>query len=79
MNSDKASGIFQTSLERLGVHYGMLDSSKLNSMAQDKAYSRGIRDVLEFVNVFAVTAQGGEKNTIGKFLAAAQKRFHKFA
>jgi hypothetical protein len=79
MNSDKASGIFHVSLERLALHYGMLDRDRLNAIGQDKAYSRGIRDCLEFVSVFATTEQGGGKNVIGRFLAAAQKRFSKFA
>jgi hypothetical protein len=37
-------------LERLALHYGMLDKGKLSCIRQDQAYSRGIRDFLEFLN-----------------------------
>lgn len=79
MNADKASGILLASLEMLALHYGMADMGRIASIRQDGAYGRGIKDFLDFVNVFAVTAQGGEKTVIGRFLAAAQKRFGKFA
>lgn len=79
MNPDRASGVFHVSLERLAVHYGMLDSKRINAMGQDVAYGRGVRDFLDFVRVFAVSAQSGEKSTIGRLIAEAQKRFSKFA
>jgi hypothetical protein len=79
MNADKASGILHVSLERLALHYGMIDVGRMAAIRQDGAYARGVRDFLDFVNVFAVTAQGGEKTVIGRFIAAAQKRFGKFA
>jgi len=61
------------------MHDGMLDMGRLNAIGQDRAYGRGIRDCLNSVGVFAAKAQGGEKTTIRRFLAAAQKRFAKFA
>ena len=67
------------SLERLALHYGMLDRGQLNAIAQDKAYGRGVHDLLDFLSISASTAQGPEKNALGRFLAAAQKRFAKFA
>ena len=78
MNPDKASGVFHASLERLAL-YGMVDRSRLNAFSQNKAYSRGIKDCLDFVTVFAATTQGPEKNALGRLLAAAQKRFATFA
>jgi hypothetical protein len=78
MNSDKASGVFHVSLERLALHYGMLDGNRLNAIAQDRAYRRGVRDCLDFLSISAVTASG-MKNALGRFLAAARKRFEKFA
>jgi Domain of unknown function (DUF6456) len=78
MNADKASGVLHGCLERLAVHYGMIDKHRIDELRQDGAYKRGIKDFLEFAGVFAVTAQGGEKNVIGRFLTAAQKRFEKF-
>jgi hypothetical protein len=79
MNSDRASGILYSVLERIALHYGMIDVGRVAAIRQDGAYGRGIKDFLEFAGVFAVTAQGGEKNVIGKFIAAAQKRFGRFA
>ena len=79
MNSDQASAVLHACLELLAVHYGMADMGRIASIRQDGAYGRGIKDFLDFVNVFAVTAQGGEKTVIGRFLAAAQKRLGKFA
>jgi hypothetical protein len=79
MNTDKASGIFHVALERLGLHYGLLDAKRLNAISQDAAYGRGIRDFMDFIQVFAVSAQSGEKSTIGRLIAEANKRFSKFA
>jgi Domain of unknown function (DUF6456) len=79
MNADKASGVFHVCLERLALHYGMIDVGRVAAIRQEGAYGRGIKDFFEFADVFAVTAQGGEKNVIGKFIAAAQKRFGRFA
>jgi hypothetical protein len=79
MNADKASGILHGCLELLALNYGMIDMGRIAALRQDGAYGRGIRDFLDFVTVFATTAQGGEKIVIGRFLAAAQKRFGKFA
>ena len=78
MNSDKAVGIFHVCLERLALHYGMVDMGRLASIGSDQAYSRGIKDFIDFTGVFARTAQGPEKNALGQFLTAAQKRFAKF-
>jgi hypothetical protein len=79
MNADKASGVLHGCLERLALHYGMIDMGRMAAIRQDGAYSRGIKDFLDFTDIFATTAQGGEKTVIGRFLAAAQKRFGKFA
>jgi hypothetical protein len=79
MNADKASGVLHGCLEPMGLHYGMIDMGRLASLKQDSAYGRGIRDFLDFVSIFATTAQGGEKTVIGRFMAQAQKRFSKFA
>jgi hypothetical protein len=79
MNPDKASGVFHASLERLALHYGMIDRNRLNAMGQNAAYGRGVKDCLDFLGISAATAQGPEKNALGRFLAAAQKRFEKFA
>jgi hypothetical protein len=59
MNADKASG--PECLERLALHYAMIDQYRINAMRQESAYGRGIKDFLDFLNVFAVTVQGGEK------------------
>lgn len=79
MNADKASGVLHVSLERLALHYGMIDMGRLVSIGQDQDYGRGIRDLLDFARVFSVSASSAEKNALGRFLAAAQKRFSKFA
>jgi hypothetical protein len=79
MNADKAAGILHGALELLALHYGIVDQHRINALRQDSAYARGIKDFLDFAGVFATTAQGGEKNVIGRFLAAAQKRFGRFA
>jgi hypothetical protein len=42
---------------------------RLASIGNDKAYARDIRDALDYINVFATTAQGPEKGVLGKFLA----------
>ncbi|MEO7143347.1 MAG: DUF6456 domain-containing protein [Bryobacteraceae bacterium] len=77
MNADKASGIFHVSLERLALHFGMVDMGRLKSIGNDLAYGRPVRDVFEFAAVFATAPE--EKSLMGKFMAAAQKRFGKFA
>jgi hypothetical protein len=79
MNADRASGVLTVCFERLALHYGTVDPRRLDSIRQDGAYGRGVKDVLDFVNIFAATAQGGEKNVIGRFMAQAQKRFGRFA
>jgi Domain of unknown function (DUF6456) len=79
MNADKASGILHGCLERLTLHYGMIDMGRMAAIRQDGAYGRAIKDFFDFADIFATTAQGGEKTVIGRFLAAAQKRFGKFA
>jgi hypothetical protein len=61
------------------LHYGMIDMGHMASLRADGAYRRCIRDFLEFAGMFATTAQGAEKTAIGQFLAAAQKRFGRFA
>jgi hypothetical protein len=67
MNTDKASGIFHVSLERLGMHFGLIDMGRLNAIGQDKAYGRAIKDRLDGAGVFAKTAQGPEKSALGRF------------
>jgi hypothetical protein len=57
----------------------MIDMGRIAALPQDSGYGRGVRDFLAFVTVFATTAQVGEKTVIARFLAAAQKRFGKFA
>jgi hypothetical protein len=79
MNSDKASGIFHVCLERLALHYGMVDMNRLKSIGSDRHYSRGIADVLEFAAVFTAGLEGVEQNGAKKMLQAALKRFSKFA
>jgi hypothetical protein len=78
MNADKASGVLHGALERLALHYGMIDMGRIAAIRQDGAYGRGVKDFIEFVSVFAATAQGNEKTVIGRFLGAAHKRFGKF-
>ena len=79
MNADKAAGLLHGSLELLALHYGMIDMGRLASIASDKSYGRGIKAALEFISVFAATAQGGEKNVIGRLAREMEKRFAKFA
>ena len=79
LNADKAAGVFHVSLERIGLHYGMVDMRRLASIGNDKAYGRGIKDMLDYIMIFATTAQGPEKSVLSKFLTAAQRRFSKFA
>jgi hypothetical protein len=79
MYSDKAAGLLLSCLERLALHYGVIDRNRLNAMGQDKAYARAIHDFISFANVFAAGEQSGGKGVMGRFLAGAQKRFAKFA
>jgi hypothetical protein len=51
----------------------LLSRKACGAVRQDGAYSRGIKDFLDFTDIFVTTAQGGEKTVIGRFLAAAQK------
>jgi hypothetical protein len=73
MNADAASGVLRAALERLALHYGIVDRGKLSRIRQDQAYSRGIRDFLEFLNVFGPKAEAAE------IRASALKRFGRFA
>jgi Domain of unknown function (DUF6456) len=79
MNADRASGVLLGCLERLALAYGIADMGRLAALRQDGAYGRAIRDFMEFADVFGATAAGSEKSAIGKFLAAAHKRFATFA
>jgi hypothetical protein len=79
MNADAASGVLRASLERLALFYGMVDKGKLSRIRQDQAYSRAVKDVMDFTNVFAASTKPDEKTIIGRFLAAVQKRFGRFA
>ena len=78
MNADKASGVLHATLERLALHYGMIDVGRIASIRQDAAYGRAIRDFMEFTGVFVTTATGPEKVAIGRFVAALERRFAKF-
>jgi hypothetical protein len=78
MNADKASGILHVSLERLALHYGMIDVGKMAAIGSDKAVGRGARMVLEFIAVFNATAQPTEKLGMARLMKDLQKRFAKF-
>lgn len=65
MNADKGSGILHGSLERLALHYGMIDMGKLAALRQKKSYGRGIKDFLNFASVFAATTQGPKRSRSG--------------
>ncbi len=79
MNTDKASGIFLVALERLAISHGMVDTGRLKSMSNDRAYARAIHDFFEFAAVASATLDGQEKSAVGRFIAATRKRFEKFA
>ncbi|MFZ0270977.1 MAG: DUF6456 domain-containing protein [Acidobacteriaceae bacterium] len=79
MNADKASGILHSSLERLALHYGMIDMGKMAALRQDKGYGRGVRAALEFITVFNATAQPTEKLGMARLMKDLHKRFGKFA
>jgi hypothetical protein len=57
MNAHKARGILHASLERLALHYGMIDMGRMAATCQDSAYGRGIKDFFEFAGVFATNAE----------------------
>jgi hypothetical protein len=71
------SGILHVSLERLALHYGMVDTGSLSKMSNDRVYVRATRDFFVFAAVATATLQGTEKSAVGKFLAAT--RFEKVA
>jgi hypothetical protein len=48
MNADKGAGIFHGSLERLALHYGMVDTNRLISIGNDRAFGRGVIAANEF-------------------------------
>jgi hypothetical protein len=45
------------------------------AIRQGAAYRRGIRDFLDFVDIFSMTAQGSDKAALGKLANAARNRF----
>jgi hypothetical protein len=49
MYTDKSSGILLASLERLALHYGIVDRTRLDSIARDKSFGRGVKTVNDFV------------------------------
>jgi hypothetical protein len=79
MNADKASGILHGALERLALHYGMIDVGKMATLCSDKAVGRGVRTVIEFISVFNATAQPTEKIGMARLMKDLQRRFGKFA
>ena len=79
MNADKAGGILASSLEMLAMHYGMVDLKKLTAIAQELAFGRGVKAVLEFVEVFATSAKGFDKDVLSKLTHGLQKRFSRQA
>jgi hypothetical protein len=48
MNPDKAAGILHGCLERLGLHYGMIDVGRLGAISHDQAYGRGVKAAIDF-------------------------------
>jgi Domain of unknown function (DUF6456) len=79
MNADKAAGILHVCLERLALHYGLVDMGKLASIGNDKAFGRGVRAALEFIDVFNASAKPTEKLGMARLMKDLQKRFGKFA
>ena len=47
MNSDKASGVLHSTLERLALHFDMIDIGKLGSINRDKAFGQGVEAAIE--------------------------------
>jgi hypothetical protein len=74
MNADKSSGVLYSALESLALHYGYVDRKRLDAIGQEMSFKRGIRAAIEFIEVFATTAQGGEKATIGRIIDGLEKR-----
>jgi hypothetical protein len=79
MNAHKASGILHVCLERLALHYGLIDMGKMAAIAQDKARGRGIKEVMEFVAVFNAAAKPTEKLGVARLMTELNKRFGNFA
>ena len=75
MNSDKASGILHSSLERLALHYGLIDMGKMAMIQSDNTYRRALKDFFEFLTVFSATSAGPEKGATGRLMLAMQKRW----
>jgi hypothetical protein len=78
MNADKAAGVLQGCLERLGLHYGMIDVGRLGAISHDQAFGRGAKAVMDFITVFAASTQGSDKALVGKLIGGLQKRFSRF-
>lgn len=75
MNADKASGVLHATLERLALHYGMIDVGRIKSLGLDRARGEGRKEILEFITVFSVTAQASEKLGMRRLLSELEKRF----
>jgi hypothetical protein len=69
MNADRAGGVLHGCLERLALSYGMIDVARLGAISHDQAFARGVRAALDFISVFAASAQGDEKAVIGRLVA----------
>lgn len=79
MNADKAGGVLHTCLERLAMHYGLIDLGRLGAISHEAAFGRGVKAAMDFISVFASSAQGGEKAVIGRLMAGLEKRFSRYA
>lgn len=75
MNADRAGGVLHSCLERLGLHYGMIDVGRLGAISHDQAFSRGVKATLDFITVFAASTQGSDRAIIQKLTLGLQKRF----
>ena len=79
MTADGAGGVLRTFLERLGLHYGMIDVARLGAISSDQSYGRGVKAVLEFISVFSTNAKPDERAILQKLALGLQTRFSRHA
>jgi Domain of unknown function (DUF6456) len=73
MNADKGAGVLHGCLERLALHYGMIDVGRLGAISHDAAFGRGVKAAMDFISVFASSAQGAKRLSLGASSGALKR------
>lgn len=79
MNADRASGVLHVSLERLALHYGLVDMGKLANINNNRAFARGLKAADEFISTCPPREDETGVAYASRLHGLFARRFEKFA